>query len=203
MSILIIYTIDNNSTQGYGSGNFKVSGSPISPSEKTYTYKNLVCTRMGPKKYNDFEYYDVDVRFVLNDGQYDTQYFVNARFDPNTLQVYTTFNNYTTCVFSPTETENSTKFSSSGVTGTINQMNETSNNVTTNDNSSQLFILNQIANGTTTNLSVQNTSSPNIGFTTGGPILCQAYVATLVLNPVDGPTLVDAIGIGIAGYKYK
>jgi len=204
----ISYTIYDNNADGSGSGSFIVTGSLSSSSKQTtYTYTNLKCSRVL-KTLDDFTCYDVDVTFTLNNEKYNENYTLTGRYNTNDQKVDTTFNSYGLFgAFNPTSDPKITQFLSSGFEGTILQGNATENKVNCDAGYGAYFILTQKAAGTTTNLSgfQPDGSSPStVGIGCGPPILCQAYVACLVQveTELNVATLVDAIGIGVAGLKY-
>jgi len=183
----IFYDIQNSNTTGSGKGSIDITYN--SSVNIFHNYQNLNCTRT-PSRLSEL-YYDVEVTFE-SDGNFFT---ITALYDANQKKVVTKFNNET-CEFSALDVD-SAKFVTSSNEGTITQLETTINLVDTTE-----YSLQQTAYSGSTLLYGTSLNSSKESLQKGGPILCQAYVASLV-NPsiiLNEYTLVDAIGICIAGY---
>jgi hypothetical protein len=157
-----------------------------------YTFSGLAVSENGVS---------VTVNFRLNNN--NTDYSITAFYNSQRQDVNTTFNttNPNTLISSatfsatPDSDPSLASFSSGNLTGILNQLAPSLNSL-----NGQAFLLDQRAAGTSTTLS-GNSGGTRDWLRRGGPILCQAYVASLVNSGtnVNAAIMIDAIGIAIAG----
>jgi len=179
-------------TTNGGSGQFTIIKNGISV---VYTYSGLFCSDDGTSG-------SVKVSFNLSAlGIQTTTYTINANY--NNSVVYTTFTPSNIMVnsnFASTADASLASFTSGSTSGVLNQPTTTSNSL---DASSYRLV--QQATGTSTLLTSGTDYSSTNWIKYGGPILCEAYVASLVNKGTitNYSTLVNAISIAVAGVYYK
>lgn len=171
-----------------GSGQFTIIKNGISV---VYTYSGLFVTDDGTSG-------NVNVKFTLSaPGIQTTTYtisanynnsVVNTAFSPSTIMVNSTF--------ASTPDPSLASFTSGSTSGVLNQQTSTSNSL-----DASTYRLVQQATGTSTILTSGTGYSSTNWIKYGGPILCEAYVASLVNNGTitNYSTLVNAISIAVAG----
>jgi hypothetical protein len=181
MSVTVQYLTVPTSVNG-GSGSFTISG-------VFYGFNGLSVNEEGNI---------VTVNFLLTKDNISTSYSITASYNNASPSVNTTFtsnNTNSSASFTATSDDSLASFYSTILNGTLNQQSSTQNSL-----NGAGFVLTQTANGNSTTLS-GNSGSTRDWLRQGGPILCQAYVASLVNTGtnVNAAIMTDAIGIAIAG----
>jgi hypothetical protein len=176
-----------------GSGQFTIIKNGISV---VYTYSGLFVTDDGTSG-------NVNVKFTLSaPGIQTTTYNISANYYNSAVNTaFTPSNIMVNSTFASTPDASLASFTSGSTSGVLNQQTSTSNSL-----DASTYKLVQQATGTSTILtSGDNTYLSTNWIIYGSPILCEAYVASLVNNGTitNYSTLVNAISIAVAGVYYK
>lgn len=175
-----------------GSGQFTIIKNDISV---VYTYSGLFVTDDGTSG-------NVNVKFTLSaPGIQTTTYNISANYYNSAVNTaFTPSNIMVNSTFASTPDASLASFTSGSTSGVLNQQTATSNSLDTSS-----YRLVQQATGTSTILNSGTDNSSTNWIIYGGPILCEAYVASLVNKGTitNYSTLVNAISIAVAGVYYK
>jgi hypothetical protein len=191
-------------TTNSGSGQFTISKNGVNVE---YTYSGLTYGGYDCSDCSGFAYVSFSVSApVIASYEIYAEYknsLVNTRITPfvSTLTPGASISTFSsTATFASTPDASLASFTSGSTTGVLNQPTTTSNSL-----EAENFILQQQASGTSTTLTSGTDYSSTDWIKYGGPILCQAYVASLVNNDntfTNFSTLVNAISIAVAGIYY-